>query len=203
MSHINFNTHNNETFITIDNNIYQVLSDENESINMVLYRNKAEEERVDKTEYLEMVDIILGTLREETDITSPSMEIAYSKIPDFNYVYIDVFDRYYFVDSFSSVRQGYWYIELSEDVLMSYKEAIKNIEAFVDRNEFEYNEKIIDNKMVIEQGNEYEIIDIPNNLFEQIGKDDHCFVITGYALGLNEDYPVPPTQPTNQNNGGE
>ena len=61
-----------------------------------------------------------------------------------NYVYIPDFNRYYFINDITSVRQNLWRLSLHVDVLMSYKKEIKNTKAFISRNEFIYNDKLVD-----------------------------------------------------------
>ena len=62
-----------------------------------------------------------------------------------NYVYIPDFNRYYFINDITSVRQNLWRLTLHVDVLMSYKKEIGNTKAFVSRNEFDFNPDIDDN----------------------------------------------------------
>ena len=61
-----------------------------------------------------------------------------------NYVYIPDFNRYYFINDITSVRQNLWRLTLHVDVLMSYKKEISNTNAFVSRNEFKYDVMVKD-----------------------------------------------------------
>lgn len=61
-----------------------------------------------------------------------------------NYVYIKEFNRYYFINDIISVRNNMWRINMYVDVLMSYKKQIKNLKAFVNRNEFTFDEYVKD-----------------------------------------------------------
>lgn len=61
-----------------------------------------------------------------------------------NYVYIPDFNRYYFINDITSVRQNLWRLTLHVDVLMSYKNEIKNTNAFVSRNQFKYDVMVKD-----------------------------------------------------------
>ena len=107
-------------------------------VEIVLYQNKAEANRVDKTSELVLVDTITGTMRDSISVTDMSIEIEYP-IPTFNYVYIPLLNRYYFVDDITAVVYGVWSVALSVDVLMTYKDTIKTLEAFVDRSQSNYN----------------------------------------------------------------
>lgn len=133
-------------------------------VEIVLYQNKAEPNRVDKTSELVLVDTITGTMRDSISVTDMSIEIEYP-IPTFNYVYIPLFNRYYFVDDITAVVYGVWDVALSVDVLMTYKDTIKTLEAFVDRSQSNYNLKIIDNKLPLEKTETVEVDTVQNQLF--------------------------------------
>ena len=54
---------------------------------------------------------------------------------------------------------------LSVDVLMTYKDTIKTLEAFVDRSQSNYNLKVIDNKLPLEKTETVEVDTVQNQLF--------------------------------------
>lgn len=133
-------------------------------VEIQLYQCTCENKRVDKTNYLKLLDTITGTMRDSISVTDMTIEIEYP-IPTFNYVYIPLFNRYYFVDDISSVVYGVWSVALSVDVLMSYKDTIKTLEAFVDRSQSNYNLKVIDNKLPLEKTETVEVDTVQNQLF--------------------------------------
>lgn len=133
-------------------------------VEIQLYQCTCESNRVDKTEYLKLIDTISGTMRDSISVTDMSIEIEYP-IPTFNYVYIPLLNRYYFVDDMTAVVYGVWDVALSVDVLMSYKDTIKTLEAFVDRSQSNYNLKIIDNKLPLEKTETVEVDTVQNQLF--------------------------------------
>ena len=133
-------------------------------VEIQLYQCTCENKRVDKTNYLKLLDTISGTMRDSISVTDMTVEIEYP-IPTFNYVYIPLFNRYYFVDDISSVVYGVWSVALSVDVLMSYKDTIKTLEAFVDRSQSNYNLKVIDNKLPLEKTETVEVDTVQNQLF--------------------------------------
>lgn len=122
-----------------------------------LYQNKAEINRVDKTDYLVSVGSISGYLREESSLIEPKLIIEYEEVPNFNYVYIPKFNRYYFVQEITSVRTRLFRITLKCDVLMSYKEKILNLNCYIARNEYEFNLNIQDDLLPFEYQKEVEI----------------------------------------------
>lgn len=181
-----FITKNGDVLTTKDNKEYYV----NETVGFIinLYKNRAEINRVNKSNFLVNIGSIQGVLREETSITDVTIMIQYSKYIDFNYVYIDIFKRYYFVTDIRVINNRLYEIDLSSDVLMSYKDALLRLPAFIDRNEFTSNPMVLDKKRVIEQGYDIEVGDIPNELFYQDGEisntslSDYNYVINGYKL---------------------
>lgn len=97
-----------------------------------------------------------------------------------NYVYIPDFNRYYFINDIVSVRQNLWRIVLHVDVLMSYKKEISNTYAIVSRNQYKYNNFILDDK--ISFSNEKEVI------YQSVTNTDDCKKFNSH---LNDD----PDQP--------
>ena len=158
------------------------------SIEIILYKNSAEIHRVDKTDFITLVNRLSGVLRDECSFTTPILTIQLDYIPNFNYVYIPSFSRYYYVTDIVSVRKNLWEISLSVDVLMTYKDGIRNLSAFVDRNESTYNPLLIDKKRIIEQGVEIENVEIDNEVFinpYDIGEEtplNLMFVLNGYKI---------------------
>ena len=144
-----------------------------------LYLNSAENERVDKTPYLQEVASLSGFLRAPTNLLSPSITFELSatnpsplidedgeevSTPDddivcdgedilqFNYAYIPEFNRYYYVNEIQLIRTGFYLVRLSCDVLMSFKDSILSLRASVARNEFDYNPLINDDAIPFESG---------------------------------------------------
>lgn len=150
-----------------------------------LYKNSAEPNTLDKGGYLEPVGTLAGTLRNETSVTNVVMQIEYSKFPDFNYVYLAMFNRYYYVDDIISVRNNLWEIHLSVDVLMTYKDAIIKCVAYVDRTSAGVeNKDIPDDRLVIIPG--YSIIEftIPNDIITSAGESG-SYVLNGFLFTYN------------------
>lgn len=119
---------------------------------LILYQNTAENIRVDKTDYLKEVGNLGGVLRDSTSITNLTIDIVYDKFIDFNYIYFKPLNRYYYVIDVVILSNRLYRLNLSIDVLMSYKMGILNSYGFIDRNENTYNNNIIDYKRVIELG---------------------------------------------------
>lgn len=122
------------------------------SISIVLYNCTCEQNRVDKSGYISQVATLTGTLREQTDIVSPSINIEYSGFPAVNYAYIAAFSRYYYIDDITSLATDLWRFDMREDVLMSFKgnkngnssTGIYGLSAYVDRYEGATDRNLVD-----------------------------------------------------------
>lgn len=133
---------------------------------LTIYQNASEKIRVDKSDWLTFIANLDGTLRDVTRITTPTIRIEYSGLPNFNYVYIPQFQRYYFVNEIISVNKDIWDIGLSEDVLMSFRDEIRSQYAFVERNQYTFDVMVEDTKRTYEKEPEYEYVELENSIFD-------------------------------------
>lgn len=113
-------------------------------MNIVLYQNSSENNAINKN--LTELETLFGSLREESSIINPVINIAHidEYISSMNYAYIPEFNRYYFITDVESVRAGLWRVSFHVDVLYTYREQIKNNNAIIERNEIEYDLKLND-----------------------------------------------------------
>lgn len=141
---------------------------------IILYKSNAKDNELDKTNSLVEFLTLEGELRQETSIIKPNIMVQMidyenvvesartdivdtdsidvvvereNKLMQCNYCYIPSFKRYYYIDEIVSVNQHLWRLEMHTDVLMSFKEDIKNLKCFVLRNEYDYNDKIKDDML--------------------------------------------------------
>lgn len=115
----------------------------------VFFQNTAEPNRVNKTDYLTEQFRVNGNLRDISDVINPSItfECTDDKILKSNYVYIPAFNRYYFINSITSVRTNLWRVNLQCDVLYSFRNDVLAIKAIIDRQENNFNRYLIDTNM--------------------------------------------------------
>lgn len=154
------------------------------SFKIKTYQNSSEPNKINKTKTL--ISEIDGTLRDACSLINPTIILELNGVPTFNYVYIESFRRYYFVTEITSVRKNLWSITLKVDVLESYKSLIYDLNAYVERNEFQFNNKIEDEDRVIQKGADYEVIDITkkiNNEYPFKSVWNHPTIILGYIKG--------------------
>lgn len=131
-----------------------------------LYNNTTEKNAITKTLTNELS--LEGKLRGECTIKNPVIDIASTvNIPSYNYAYIPEFDRYYFIDNISSIRNGIWSIAMTCDVLMSFRTSILNSYAIINHtqeNEItQYMSSDIWKTLVKDKT---DIINFPNGLLE-------------------------------------
>lgn len=108
------------------------------AFNITLMNNQEELNKISKSPASVMT--LSGTLREETDLVNPQINIEYSgTLTNVNYMYIPEFNRYYFITKIESVRTGLWRVYGHCDVLKTYSEAILGTECVVARNEARFN----------------------------------------------------------------
>lgn len=117
-----------------------------------LYKMSCEDNRIDKTSFLTYVLEIEGSLRTETSLLNPKIDIQHggkSDFTQFNYAYIEDFNRYYFIDDITSVRTYISRLHLRCDVLMSYVHSIGQLPCIVARtsNEEYVSKDLVDDRI--------------------------------------------------------
>lgn len=178
---------NTDITVSIDSDftfyeVYGIYRPPGTTFDINLYQNTSEGNRVDKTNYLTQVGNISGALRSSTSINDLVITYESKSVPNFNYVYIPIFNRYYFVDDITSENYSLWTLALSVDPLMTYKEAIINCNGFVDRCESDFNANIIDKKRVVEEGNTIEVDTVTNELFTNTSG---TYIMTALLVGFD------------------
>lgn len=105
-----------------------------------LYINSSENNRVNK--FLSDKFEMTGTLRGETNVVNPEILIEHANPTGYNYAFIPEFNRYYFINEFTSVRNGLWRVRLAVDVLETYKSQIKQMPAIIDKQQNKGNSNL-------------------------------------------------------------
>lgn len=137
-------------------------------MNITLYNNKAENIRVDKSEYLDNALQLTGSLREGTSLTSPSILIEKTDLNlfSYNYVYIQDFNRYYFITDIISENTYLWRINCKVDVLMSFKTQILAIQnPYISRSASQYDLNIGDDQLYLKNNVNVVVTPYSNDLF--------------------------------------
>lgn len=153
------------------------------AINLTLYNNKSEPNRIGKE--LEVVETFQGSLKDETSIINPVIEVKTNIVPLSNYAYIPDFGRYYFITDIISIRNGLWAITMKSDPLESFKSEIKACNAVIARQEFLYNLYLEDNKLNILTDRFTIDKKFPTGIFSD-NNGSNILMISGFVKGYKE-----------------
>lgn len=133
-----------------------------------LFTCSAERNRVDKSNFITNRFAIDGNLRNESSIIDPVILIEKTNpaASYYNYMYIEEFKRWYFINDIVSVRNKLWEIHAHVDVLYTWRAAIQTMECVIDKTE-SYDDSNVyydDGSFVLDSRNNVEIKQFPNGL---------------------------------------
>ena len=116
---------------------------------VIIYQNKSEGNVLDK--YITQVVQLTGTLREGTSVLNPTIvvESDEANIVWANYIYIVEWGRFYFVNEIANIRNSVWSFDCHVDVLMTYKNTIRQQSGIIARQEYLYNLYLDDDKFLV------------------------------------------------------
>lgn len=132
-------------------------------MDIIFYKTISEKNRVDKL--LTEPFTLSGSLKAGSNLLSPSILVeANEDIAKYNYVYIEDFNRYYYIDTITNVKANLWNISLYVDVLFTYRNEIKNLPAIIEKQEgTKYtSENYNDGSFRVKEENFTEIIEFSN-----------------------------------------
>lgn len=133
-------------------------------MNITLYVNSSEKNKIGKT--LTTVGTLEGSIKGESSIINPTILIEYNEPTAFNYVYIDVFGRYYFVNDVVVVRNNLLRVSLTVDVLESFAAAILAQYVIIDKNTTDFDLYLPDENLLTLVKTKTDIINFPYGLLE-------------------------------------
>lgn len=121
---------------------------------VIFYRNNSDNRVVNKQ--LTIIKELNITRKIEKSIFEPVIEIVKDReLNNCNYVYIEEFNRFYFVVDIMELDGNIYRITMKEDVLTSFKNSILNLTALVERQEFKRNTQIVDNELLSQSNNNF------------------------------------------------
>ena len=130
-------------------------------MNISLYKTNSEKNVVYKTLTNE-VNFSEVTFKNPTEILNPVITISTAiDVEAYNYCYIPEFNRYYYISNITSVVNGLWTLNLSVDVLMSFKQYFAKFDVILKRSQTEYNKYINDGEIVTAADNIISTIKFP------------------------------------------
>ena len=146
-------------------------------MNVILYNNKSDKRNLNKN--LSEIKTVSATAKGEINIISPTLILDYFST-DFNYCYISDFNRYYFVNSITLLSGHRLQLDLSIDVLMTYKEEIKNLRVNVLRYENIEPTFLTDSRIPLFSDTTQKVIEFPENIFnlESPSENSKNFLLT-------------------------
>ena len=111
------------------------------------------------------------------NISAPTLLIVdgTGAITNHNYAYIADYSRYYFVDSVTIGRNGMYIVQLSIDVLMTYADGIKNINATISRQENIGINDIVDSLLPLQNRKELAVIEFASSEFNIAHAGDYTY----------------------------
>lgn len=127
-----------------------------------LFTNKSDAKEATKT--LEELGQIEGTLKNACSIIDPVIVIK--NRPDFsklNYIYIEEFGRYYFVNDITILNNNQIQLACHCDILSTSINYWLKLDAIVSRQEFKFNLEINDPNITTRQNNSIQYLVLPNS----------------------------------------
>lgn len=127
---------------------------------ITLYFNMSEPNKLRKD--LRKISTVDGTIRTQSSVIDPVVRIAGNlNLSRVNYMYIDGFERYYFIRDIVSVRTGIWEISAHVDVLSTYANEVSALPCVIGRNEYEYNLFLPDDRFIVNANRLVQTVEFP------------------------------------------
>lgn len=113
---------------------------------VVFYTNTAENNRLDKTDYLTQITTLNCEFYDNIDRVNPVIKIdaATIDIGSCNYMYIAEFERYYYITSIEATKGKSFVVHGHVDVLNSFKDDIRNCPLVAARSSNMFNGYLVD-----------------------------------------------------------
>lgn len=129
----------------------------------------------------------VGSLKESTGILAPSITFHIGTVfPDYNYAYINEFDRFYFINDWIH-EKGLWTAQMSVDVLASWKPEIGASRQYILRTSYAFRDNVIDTLYPVMSLGSHAVALLDGeqeSLFEDILLTDGTFVLG--VIGASE-----------------
>lgn len=145
-------------------------------MNIKLYTNKSDVNYVDKD--ITELATLTGYLKEATSVTDPVilLDSIDSYVASTNYIYISELNRYYFVNDITSINNGLWELSCHVDVLMSFRDTIRQQTCIVSRQENVTNMYLSDPRLKVQADPYVQQLYFPNGFNSSWS---YCLVVMG------------------------
>lgn len=115
--------------------------------------------------------VLNGVLRDESSIINPEIMIEREEtyLDDTNYLYFNWGDRnmYYFIEDMIFYRTGVVICKCRLDPLMSYSAEIRNVEATIERNQYDSDAYLMDENYHIDACSNIVTLDFPTGFTDE------------------------------------
>lgn len=151
-------------------------------MNITFYNNYSDNRVVNKS--ISLLNQFPCAAKEPCSIMTPTIQVSrttFNQWHSANYAYLDIFKRYYYIDDMVVQNGGIVEVQLTVDVLMSYKNQISGISTVVARQENINNKYIPDNLAPIR----VKRIDSYMKIGE-LPKTNNCYILTVNGGNPNE-----------------
>lgn len=135
-------------------------------MNIKIYHNYSANNKLNKNISLLIEKNV--KLKNETNITRPTIILTGDISNNMNYVYIPKFNRYYYIVDKKSINNEMYEIFLEVDVLMSFKEIILNLHCIIDKQQdlSNINKYYNDGSFIVSSKEFIKTINFPNGFNE-------------------------------------
>lgn len=107
--------------------------------------------------------VVQGSLKGPCDIINPVLTIQLSSFPaSVNFAYVKEFNRFYFVTNIICEINGLFTFEMQVDPLMTWRLALQQKTAVIERQENEYNLYLQDPAFRTEQRSRTQVVTFPS-----------------------------------------
>lgn len=142
------------------------------------YNNKSDKRYLNKTIEAKYSNIPIEVL-EPSSIIRPSLRVSSGLVgQSVNYIYVNELERYYYIKDWI-MENGHIRLECEVDVLMSFKDAIKQQNVILARQEKNYNLYQVDNKMKLLNAPATRVIEFPSGF--DYSTQEFVLILTGSA----------------------
>lgn len=126
--------------------------------------------------------VLTGNLKDGTSVVDPVILIHNNVALTGNYAHIPAFNRYYFINDIVSIRTGLWRVACHVDVLMSWKNRIREQRAVIARNQNSYNLYLNDDKFQVTANPRIQQLAFPSGPWNQ--GESQILVVTGNNVSI-------------------
>ena len=149
---------------------------------VILYNTTSDNRVLSKN--ITLIKQIDAELKDANNVISPTLKIQrFEDWEKVNYIYIESFNRYYYVNTIKQLLGNTILLDCSVDVLMSNKNAIRNLTCIIDKQENStttYSDKYLDDGSFITECRTFNsILNFPHGFND----DGELILITAGRVG--------------------